>query len=123
VLDAAVASPKLEAAVELVRTVLAEPTNKVIIFSFWREMLHQLAAALNRWGAVLYHGDMSPTAKMAAQSRFAHDPDCRLFLATDAGAYGTDLPVATHLVNFDLPWSAGKLRAALRPARPRRLPP
>jgi SNF2 family DNA or RNA helicase len=32
-----------------------------------------------------------------------------LFLSSDAGGYGVDLPVANYLISYDLPWSAGKL--------------
>jgi SNF2 family DNA or RNA helicase len=46
---------------------------------------------------------------------FNQNPNCRVFLSSDAGAYGINLDSGTHLINFDLPWSAGAL--AQRTAR------
>ena len=31
-----------------------------------------------------------------------------MFLSSHAGAYGCDMYMATHLVNYDIPWSGGK---------------
>ena len=38
---------------------------------------------------------------------FKDDPNCRLFLSSDAGGYGVDLPEANYLISIDLPWSTG----------------
>jgi len=54
-------------------------------------------------------GGMSSQEKDVAKQKFANDPDTRLFLSSDAGGYGVDLPMANHLISYDLPWSAGKL--------------
>jgi SNF2 family DNA or RNA helicase len=58
---------------------------------------------------VLVNGDMSNKAKDVAKRRFQTDPKCRLFLSSDAGGYGVDLPQAQYLISYDLPWSAGAL--------------
>jgi len=42
-----------------------------------------------------------------AESVVVHN--CRLFLSSDAGGTGLDLPNANYLINYDLPWSAGKM--------------
>jgi SNF2 family DNA or RNA helicase len=41
--------------------------------------------------------------------RFNTDPGLRMFLSSDAGAYGVDLNQGSHLICYDLPWSAGAL--------------
>lgn len=41
--------------------------------------------------------------------RFKTDNDCRLFLSSDAGSTGLNLPVANVVVNLDLPWNPAKL--------------
>jgi SNF2 family DNA or RNA helicase len=41
--------------------------------------------------------------------RFNTDPACRVFLSSDAGAYGINLNAGSHLINYDFPWSAGAL--------------
>ena len=52
---------------------------------------------------------MNSTEKDAAKQKFSKDPSTRLFLSSDAGGYGVDLPQANYLISYDLPWSAGKL--------------
>jgi len=58
---------------------------------------------------VLFTGDMNSDEKDKAKSKFANNADCRLFLSSDAGGYGVDLPMANYLISYDLPWSSGKL--------------
>jgi SNF2 family DNA or RNA helicase len=108
-LDEVTQSPKLLALTDTVATILASnPANKVIIFSAWRGMLDLIEDALGDVGVVQYHGGMSAAQKASAQARFESDPQCRVFLSSHAGAYGTDLYAANYLVNFDLSWQAGR---------------
>lgn len=101
-------APKMEALLEEARRVLDEaPDHKLIIFSFYREMGEILRRELSEYGSVIFHGQLTPTAKAAAKQRFSQDPSCRLFLASDAGGYGLDLPEASHLINVDFALSAG----------------
>lgn len=57
--------------------------------------------------SVLFTGAISQRAHDQAKQRFATDPDTRLFLSSDAGGIGLDLPQANYLISYDLPWSAG----------------
>ena len=41
----------------------------------------------------------------ALVERFRDDPNCRVFLSTDAGSTGLNLQHASTLVNMDLPWN------------------
>jgi hypothetical protein len=41
----------------------------------------------------------------ALLQRFRDDPDCRVFLSTDAGSTGLNLQHASTLINMDLPWN------------------
>jgi SNF2 family DNA or RNA helicase len=102
-------SPKLDALDELVGRMLDED-GKVIIFTQYRRMLDLIDKRLEHHGgnAVLYHGGMSAAEKNAAAFNFNQHPECRLFISTDAGGYGLDLPAANFLVNYDLPYSGGK---------------
>lgn len=101
---------KLLAVTEDVTKILeSNPENKVIIFSFYKDMVRMLQEAFPDYGSVVYTGDESTDEKAAAKARFQQDPDCRLFLASDAGGYGVDLPQANYLLNFDLAESAGKM--------------
>ena len=107
----ATVSPKLEAVLEYVEQVLSEhPDNKVVLFSFFKHNLNLIKKALDRLtNSVLFTGDMSSDEKDAAKQRFSTDPNTRVFLSSDAGGYGVDLPMANYLISYDLPWSSGKL--------------
>jgi SNF2 family DNA or RNA helicase len=71
-------------------------------------MLELLADRLPADSAVTYTGRMSAGAKAFAANRFETDPECRVFLSSHAGAFGTDLWMANYLINYDLAWSSGK---------------
>ena len=54
-------------------------------------------------------GDVSAKQRDENIVRFNTDPAYRVFLSSDAGAYGVDLNQGSHVINYDLPWSAGAL--------------
>ena len=41
--------------------------------------------------------------------RFREDPDCRLFLSSEAGGVGLNLQVANTVINMDQPWNPARL--------------
>lgn len=94
-----------------------EVTSKVVVFSYHKLLLRVLQ---RRLGAVStrYDGDMTPKAREASKEVFQRDPAVRVFLTSDAGGYGVDLPQANHLFNADVPFTAG--RVTQRNARVRR---
>lgn len=111
VLTAVTATPKLDAVVAYIEEVLAEdPKNKVVLFSFFKQNLRLIKAATSKLtNSVLFMGGMDNAERDKAKQQFAHDPNTRLFLSSDAGGYGVDLPMANYLISYDLPWSSGKL--------------
>lgn len=78
--------------------------HKVVVFTTYLDVATVLH---NRLGGVVYNGTMSAREKESAKERFQADPDVRVFVSTDAGGYGVDLPQANLLINYDLPWSSG----------------
>lgn len=104
-------TPKMDAVVDYITNILNEDsTNKVVLFSFFKKNLKLLAEhTKDITKSVLFTGDMDSTQKDAAKQKFSTDPNTRLFLSSDAGGYGVDLPQANYLISYDLPWSAGKL--------------
>lgn len=109
--DGLSATPKLDAVIEYIREVLEEDDkNKVVLFSFFKENLRLIKEATKSiTNSVLFTGDISSEEKDVAKQTFSNDPDTRLFLSSDAGGYGVDLPMANYLISYDLPWSSGKL--------------
>jgi SNF2 family DNA or RNA helicase len=114
-------TPKLDATMELIEEILeASPKNKVVLFSFFKENLRTIKRTVQALAdnpknktfhgveSVLFMGDMNAKERDANKQRFTDEPDVRLFLSSDAGGYGVDLPMANFLISYDLPWSAGK---------------
>jgi SNF2 family DNA or RNA helicase len=81
-----------------------DPEAKVVVFTSWVGMLDLIQKEI---GGTLYTGDMNAKEKEASKEKFLTDPECRVFISSDAGGYGVDLPIANLLINYDLPWSAG----------------
>jgi len=98
---------KLDVLLQLVDAALVEPSHKVVVFTAFREMLPLLQEALGAYQSVLYHGELDAAARAAAVARFCTSFTCRVFLSTDAGGSGVDLPVASHVINYDAPGGVG----------------
>jgi SNF2 family DNA or RNA helicase len=104
-------TPKLDYLVRACEEILeADPAAKILVFTWFKGMLPLMAARFDRLGyeSVRYDGDMNTREKEAAVNRFKTRTSVRLFLSSHAGAYGTDLPEANWLINYDIPWGAGK---------------
>lgn len=102
-------TPKLDMLDLLVDQMVAE-NAKVAVFTSYRRMLPHMAERLDKYGdLVTFHGGMNSDQKAGAKARFQQDPQCRLFLSTNAGGYGLDLPECQYLINYDLPDSKGVL--------------
>jgi SNF2 family DNA or RNA helicase len=105
------ATPKLDRTLEYMGEIFeADERNKVVLFSFFKPNLQFIGEAARRMTEnVSFTGDMNAKQKDAALMEFYDNPKCRLFLSSDAGGAGVDLPNANYLNSFDLPWSAGKM--------------
>lgn len=88
----------------------ADPEAKVLIFTRHKLMLRLMQDMLKPYGSEVYDGDMNVRQKEAAITRFKTQPNTRLLLSSDAGAYGVDLPEANWLINYDITWGAGLAR-------------
>ena len=71
----------------------SDPAAKVVVFSQWLRTHELIRRRLRRpaWGHVLFHGGVPGEQRGALVERFRDDPDCRLFLSTDAGGVGLNL--------------------------------
>ncbi|MCX7048804.1 MAG: DEAD/DEAH box helicase [Candidatus Sumerlaeota bacterium] len=85
---------------------------KVVIFSQWTRM-HELIMRRftngRSWGHVFFHGGVPGKDRRLLIQRFKTDPECRLFLSTDAGGVGLNLQSASVVINMDLPWNPAVL--------------
>ena len=106
-LDDVVKAPKFDATLDYIHDHLSiDPTYKVVLFTSYVGMLTKFSDKF-KYLAVTYSGKNNAEQKEAAKEQFLTDPLCRIFISSDAGGYGVDLPVANLLVNYDLPWSSG----------------
>ncbi len=84
---------------------------KAVVFSQWTRTHDIVIRRLEARGIgyVSFHGGIPSEKRPALVERFRDDPDCRVFLSTDAGATGLNLQHASTLVNMDLPWNPALL--------------
>lgn len=111
--DLPTTSTKLTALLDMVDEIFSESMEqKVVVFSGFKPMLRLIGEGLQqrRIGYTSMTGDTPAKVRHERIVRFNTDPKCRLFLSSDAGAYGVNLDSGTHLINYDLPWSAGALQ-------------
>ena len=89
----------------------AQPEAKAVVFSQWTRTHDIVIRRLEARGIgyVSFHGGVASEKRPALVERFRDDPDCRVFLSTDAGATGLNLQHASILVNMDLPWNPALL--------------
>lgn len=85
----------------------AQPESKAVVFSQWTRTHEIIIRRLEARGIgyVSFHGGVPSEKRPALIERFRDDPDCQVFLSTDAGSTGLNLQHASTLVNMDLPWN------------------
>ncbi len=104
-------STKLARLAELFEELAAEEERKIVLFSEWTTMLGLIETRLEGLGLswVRLDGSVPQDQRQRLVRRFQRDPDCKLFLATNAGATGLNLQAANTVLNVDLPWNPAVL--------------
>jgi superfamily II DNA or RNA helicase len=103
---------KADELMTLLEELFEQPDAKVVVFSQWVRTHELIIRRLQArgWGHVLFHGGVPSEGRPALVDRFHDDPDCRVFLSTDAGGVGLNLQhAAATVVNMDLPWNPAVL--------------
>ena len=102
---------KADELISVLGEIFERPDSKVVVFSQWlgthEVLLGRLESA--RHNHVLFHGRIDARKRMELVKQFKEDPDCRVFLSTDAGGVGLNLQNASAVVNMDLPWNPATL--------------
>lgn len=102
---------KVEETMNILGDLFESGDEKVVIFSQWERMTRLIAAELENAG-VRYSSlnGMVPSEKRKKLcDDFQEDPDCRVFISTDAGSTGLNLQAASLVINLDLPWNPAVL--------------
>ena len=104
-------SSKLEYLGELLDGLFAEPGCKSLLFSEWTTMLNLIEPLLKKRKIdfVRLDGSVPQKKRQEIVNRFQNDPQCRLFITTNAGSTGLNLQAANTVINVDLPWNPAVL--------------
>ena len=102
---------KIEELMNLLEEIFEMEGEKVVIFSQWERMTRLVSWELEEKGLKFenLHGGVPSHKRQALFDNFKNDPDCRVFLSTDAGGVGLNLQSASNLINLDLPWNPAVL--------------
>ncbi len=103
-------SSKLQELAELLPELLEDHNRKLVLFSEWTSMLDLIEPLVPQTAEfVRLDGSVPQQKRKALVHRFNTDPECRVFLATNAGATGLNLQAADTVINVDLPWNPAVL--------------
>lgn len=109
--DAPGSSTKLEKLAQLFDRFVDEAGRKIILFSEWTSMLDLIEPLLKerKLPFVRLDGNVAQIKRKILVKEFQENPQCRLFLTTNAGSTGLNLQAANTVVNVDLPWNPAVL--------------
>lgn len=104
-------SPKLEELANILDELIQQNGRKVVIFSEWTTMTMLIGKDLSRRSIpfVELSGKVPTHKRQALIDEFNTNPDCKVFLSTDAGGTGLNLQAADCVINFELPWNPAKM--------------
>lgn len=102
---------KIDELMNILDKVFAEGNEKVVIFSQWERMTRIAAREFEARNIKFQylHGGIPGSDRGKLFENFNNDPECRVFLSTDAGGVGLNLQAASLLINMDIPWNPAVL--------------
>lgn len=102
---------KVSETMGILQSVFDNGDEKVVIFSQWERMTRLIAQELDKLGVdyVNLHGGVPSKQRKDIIDNFTDNPDCRVFLSTDAGSTGLNLQAGSIMINLDLPWNPAVL--------------
>lgn len=106
-----VPSSKLAALQDLIEPIVASG-EKAIIFTQFSTMAKIIQSELDKHGfgtPSLIYGDVSSQDRQKIVEEFNSDPNKRVLVMTEAGAYGLNIQAASYVIHYDAPWSVAKL--------------
>ncbi len=102
---------KLDEVQHILEEIIAMEGEKVVVFSQWERMTRLVAQMLEAQGIgyKYLHGGVASKNREALFTSFNTNPECRVFLSTDAGGVGLNLQAAAYIINLDIPWNPAVL--------------
>ncbi|MEI7671338.1 MAG: DEAD/DEAH box helicase [Deltaproteobacteria bacterium] len=88
-----------------------EEDRKIVLFSEWTGMLDMIEPLLEarKLNYVRLDGSVPQKMRQGLVQQFQGNPDCKLFITTNAGSTGLNLQAANTVINVDLPWNPAVL--------------
>jgi superfamily II DNA or RNA helicase len=104
-------SSKLDRLAELFDELFDEEGRKVVLFSEWTTMLDLIEPLLKKrkLSYVRLDGSVPQKQRQELVHEFQTNPECKLFITTNAGSVGLNLQAANTVINVDLPWNPAVL--------------
>lgn len=104
-------SPKLDEFAARIEELATDPAHKAVVFSQWETMVQKAGQVLDHLGVgyTLLHGRIPSKDRRVPLDTFRDDPDCRVFLSTDAGGTGLNLQAADTVIHLEVPWNPAVL--------------
>lgn len=104
-------SPKLKELDRILDELVIQNRHKVVIFSEWTSMTFLIGKHLSAANIpfVELSGKVPVHKRQSLIDEFTTNPDCMVFLSTDAGGTGLNLQAADCIINFELPWNPARL--------------
>lgn len=102
---------KVTELLNILKDVISSGDDKVVVFSTWERMTSIIASELDKLNVRYSNlsGSVVSHKRKKLVDDFNNDPDCRVFLSTDAGATGLNLQAGSIIVNMELPWNPAVL--------------
>ena len=100
-------SSKMEMFLDQIES-MQDAGEKVVAFTQWTNLsLFRIEQYLQKRGITYrtHHGGQSESVRQQSKLEFKNNSDVTLFLSSDAGAYGLNLPESRYVVNYDCPYS------------------
>lgn len=99
-------STKLARCVDIVEQILEGSTEKIVIFSTFKETCYVLQEKLKKYNPVVATGGTSDEKIMEMKDKFQEDDDTRVFIATwQKMGTGFTLTRASYAIFIDSPWT------------------
>jgi len=104
-------STKIKRLKELLEDLNAQKDRKILLFTEWTTMLDLIEPILKelKMDYVRLDGSVPQKKRAILVNQFQKNPDCRLFMSTNAGSTGLNLQSANTVINVDLPWNPAVL--------------
>lgn len=102
---------KIDELMHMVEDMIENGEEKMVVFSQWERMTRLVCQELEKRGIgyANLNGSVPSEKRKQLMDDFTSNPDCRVFVSTDAGSTGLNLQIASLLVNLDLPWNPAVL--------------